>query len=1101
MFQQPYVLGLDIGSNSIGWALLRKELNHSENNLITCGVRVFPAGTMGNGTTSETSKTAERRTARGMRRQLERRSRRKTKLKNALIRHGFLSSAAQVKSFSATDPYELRSRGLDQDLTPEEFARALLHLNQKRGFKSNRRTGQDSESKIVGKGIDAFKAQMAQCKCHDDDKCRTVGQYFHRHVPLNSDRRRNRKANEISEARFYFDRKMVRHEFDALWTRQKQTHPNLCTEAAYNDIAIDCIFFQRPFEKPGTDHVGRCSLEKTEPRARQGHRLVHRFRILNDLQNIRLETQDPVTGRTISSPLSTDQRRTLENQLASRDQLKLKDIPKILSAPHAEVNLTRGEREIIGGNSTEKTLLQAFASTWLEKSEDEKNEICHFLLEEEDHEVICRRAELDWGLDRTAIDTLLKHPLKPQKHGNLSLKAIKTLLPGIEQGERLDEAIEKCYPDRNEHDEPFDLLPFPPGTCFFSQHSKKGRSPEQDERVRAGAAKAAENRLLLGDDFLPITNPVVKKALFETRRVVNQLIRKYGKPAIIRVELARDTKGSIDQRNDRAKDNAERRKEKERLVKEIKSILATHCNQHREPTGTDILKFRLYQECEGKSAYSGKDISLSDLFSGAVHVDHIIPFSRSLDDSSTNKVLCFHDENAAKGNQTPYEWIGHNEQMYHEMLERVRRFRCSDKRTWRQKLSRFEQKELKPLDDFIARKLTDTQYISRQVHQYLQCLYPQGPHAKKHVQIGRGQTTSTLRHLWGLDGILWELNEIPYEEQSVEKNRTDHRHHAIDAIVIALTSPSTLKQFSTRQELRYRNGNGEKKPYPTPWAQQSEFREHIKEAVRNIIVSHASTRKIRGALHQETLYGKAEAPDTYTIYKPVLGLTKNQIDCIVDDRVRKLVLGVLTEAGVNWQTASERDVQMALKANQAKLRFPMRQGQTLPCPIRRVKLKIKASKPIAVQRSNGEDAYVTPGSNHHVEIFEWTEHGKIVRDIVSITRYEAARRVRCGLPVVSKQHPSRPEAEFLMSLCNNDVVELRYRGGPPEICRLQKQSVTEGKNRSTADLSFRIVSTTATDNTKNSPGWRRVRNLDPAQFDVVKIELSALGEIVARNVK
>lgn len=1100
MGDTPYILGLDIGSNSIGWAVLSDPIIPAENNLIDCGVRVFPAGTNNSKPGSETSKTGDRRAARGMRRQLERRSRRKTNLKNALARHGLLRSAKHAKKLHDQDPYEIRSRGLNQDITLEELGRALLHLNQKRGFKSNRRSEIDSDSKIVGKGIKEFEQNLAHCDCPDGEKCRTVGQYFHRHIPLNSDRRRNRKANDVSEKRFYFDRKMVRHEFDALWARQKLTHAAVLTDSAYNDI-VSTIFWQRPFDKVEPHQIGRCSLEKSEPRARKGHRLAHRLRILSELQNIRLESRHPATGRTICSPLDLEQLAKLEAELSSRTELKLASIPKLLSLLDVEVNLARGEREKIGGNSTERTLVKAFGPQWDRKSEEERNAICEYLLEEEESDSLEQRAREVWGLDSAAVEILLRNPLTPQKHGSFSLKAIQKLLPLLEQGVELDKAIDQCYPDREKETEPYALLPFPPGTFFHSEHSKKQRSEQEEERVRAGAEKARANRLLLPDDFQPITNPVVKKALYETRRVVNQLIKKYGKPAKIRVELARETKGSMKQRNKYIDDLKNRRTEKQHLVREIKSILATHCNQHREPTGGDILKFRLYKECEGKSPYSGKDISLADLFTGAVHVDHIIPFSRSLDDSSTNKVLCFHDENAAKGDQTPYEWKHHNPQKYHEMLERVRRFKCSDARTLRQKLSRFEQEEVKPLDDFIVRKLTDTQYISRQVHQYLQCLYPQGRYAKKHVQIGRGQTTATLRHLWGLDGILWELNDIPYEEQSVEKNRDDHRHHAIDAIVIALTSASTLQQFSRRQELRHRNSDGAQRVYPTPWAQQSDFRNHVKEAVRNIVVSHASTRKVRGALHQETLYGKTDAPDTFAVYKPVVGLTKSQIQCIKDDRVRKLLFGVLAEAGIDWATASDRDVQMALKANQEKLRFPMRHGQIAPCPIRRVKIEVKASKPIAVQRSNGDDAYVTGGSNHHVELFQWWENGKLVRDIIAVTRYEAARRIRCGLPLVSGHHPSRPEAEFLMSLCNNDTVELRFRGGPPEICRLQKQSVTKGKKRNTPDLSFRILNTTATDNSKNSPGYRRVQNLDPSQFEATKLELNALGEIVARNVK
>src|SRR5262249_2108380 len=140
------------------------------------------------------------------------------------------------------------------------------------------------------------------------------------------------------------------------------------------------------------------------------------------------------------------------------------------------------------------------------------------------------------------------------------------------------------------------------------------------------------------------------------------------------------------------------------------------------------------------------------------------------------------------------------------------------------------------LDDFIARQLNDTAYITRTVVAYLKHVCP--------TVIGtKGQLTARLRHDWGLDTIL-------NPEHKPEKSREDHRHHAVDAIVIALTNPSRLQQLA-----KTKRHAADYERMPEPW---SAFRDQVADVIAKMYVSHRVPRGIYGPLHEETIYGATQ---------------------------------------------------------------------------------------------------------------------------------------------------------------------------------------------------------------------------------------------------
>src|SRR5581483_1349166 len=209
------VLGLDIGSNSIGWALI----DETNKKIVGAGVRVFPEGVDRDQKGGEISKNETRRIARGMRRQIARRARRKRKLREALTLAGLLpGDGATQRELDSANPYDLRRRALDERLQPFEIGRILVHLNQRRGFLSNRKADkqkkkEDSETLAE---ISALAGEMEQAG-H-----RTLGEHL----------AASYAANPLARIRGKHTRRdMFEQEFNAIWEAQRQYYPELLTDA------------------------------------------------------------------------------------------------------------------------------------------------------------------------------------------------------------------------------------------------------------------------------------------------------------------------------------------------------------------------------------------------------------------------------------------------------------------------------------------------------------------------------------------------------------------------------------------------------------------------------------------------------------------------------------------------------------------------------------------------------------------------------------------------------------------------------------------------------------------------------------------------------
>lgn len=1030
------VLGIDLGANSIGWTLVGYK-GEDASAIIGMGVRIFEAGSEGDIEAGrDESRAVQRRQSRLRRRQTKRQSWRMLKLAGILQKHGLLpegdaaTGATRHELLVKLDnelraayaekgiplnspeglrefPYFLRARALDEAMAPHAFGRALYHLAQRRGFLSNRKSDRDdAELGVVKQGISELEESVRAAGA------RTLGEYFHRIDPVLEKRIRSR----------WTARSMYADEFEKLWAAQEPHIPALARPEIKREIR-DAIFFQRPLKsQKGT--VGMCELEPMKRRAPKALLTSQRFRILQKVNDLRMHYPDG----TVVEP-SPEERAKIAAHMDTVEEVTFAGLRKLLGirkSEDVEFNLERGGEKKLKGNTTAAKLRKVFGDRWEQLSRADQNAVIGEVMGIEKAETLERRGRERWGLDPEKARELGKTNLEPG-YGALSREALAKLLPLMEQG-----------------------VPF--------------KTAEDQMYGQAGGNKAALDMLpALDKSGLSIRNPVVMRCLSELRKVVNAVVRKWGKPDEIHIELAREIKKS---REDRMRISKDIRKRQD--ARETGYALITREANIPTPRRDDIEKYLLAVECGWICPYTGKSINYGNLFGDhpQFDVEHIIPFSRCLDDSFMNKTLCYHEENRlVKRNKTPWEAYEHNCN-WDDIIARVQRFTGE---AARQKLERFQSRDIKDFEDFVSQKLNDTRYASKMAARYLGWLY--GADYRKRILTNTGQVTAYLRDAWRLNGILGDGDR---------KTRDDHRHHAVDALVIALANRSAVKRLSDaaqRQHLTKGRVRGFEKLVAQPW---DTFLEDTRAAVAAVIPSHRADHRVSGRLHEDTNYSRPRQDGdgkTFHVVRKPLGDTfsEGDIELIVDSAVRAAVRSHFEAHGKNSK-----------KAFGDPANHPVLRNGKQHTPVHRVRIRRNMT---AFPVGEGDGVrYVTPDSNHHMEIVERKDKkGRVYWDAVIVDRFEAAQRVRNGVPVVTRDHG--PDAKLVCTIAPGDVFRIK-----------SEDTWTYYVIRSVSKVNIQFVRITDSrlkkDITSDPGQWlkRSVDVLRTVSFE--KVLISPLGEVI-----
>jgi len=979
-------LGLDIGSNSIGWWLYQTNQKDELIGHVAGGSRIFSDG---RDPKSKASLAVARREARSARRRRDRYLRRRAVLMKKLAASGLMpNSPDERKALEGLDPFALRARGLTERLELTELGRALFHINQRRGFKSNRKTdGKDNEGGKIKDGA----ARLDQAILAAGAK--TYGEFLHKRRATAQDERaippvRTRLGmvqsgdKQVSGYDFYPTRALFEEEFTKLWHAQAAYSPDVLTDDLRDEI-WQIIFYQRPLKEP---KIGLCFFED-EPRMAKAHPLFQERRLYETVNALRV-IEDGLEAR----PLTLEQRNILI--LAARDKKKvtfatLRKALKLRSGQR--FSLERGNRKDIEGDEVRASMKKAYGANWTALSVDDQWAIIQAVRKAEDTDKLLDKLQDEFGLTEDQARAVAKVNL-PDGYGRLSKTATRKILEKLKADVVLySEAASEIY--RNHSDdrtgEVLDALPY--YGKILQRHVIPG---SHDEKQHDPVKDAAEY-------WGRITNPTVHIGLNQLRRLVNDIIRIHGMPGQIVVELARDLKNS---EKEKKKINAEIRKLTDAAIMRGGKIEELgHKN-----TGEARVRMRLWEESHVDATkrccpYCTKPIGVASLFDGSTDIDHILPYSRTLDDSISNKVLCHQSCNRDKRNRSPYEAWGHIPDKWDAISINLKNL--PHNKAWRfapDAMERFEGER-----GFLDRQLTDTQYLSRIAREYLSRLYPDPKTAP--VWVVPGRLTEMLRRNWALNEL---LADSEHHHTAKKKNRQDHRHHAIDAAVIAATDRGLLQRMARASARDAETGRKEKPNVELPW---EGFRAELKTVLDAITASHkpdhgtvgkGSIGASSGQLHNDTAYGltggKSDSgADIVVSRKPLDSLGPKDIAKIRDQDLRDKLWDATRDLSGKEFTAAL----LAFSQNDVTYRG-----------IRRVRL-IDAVKVIPIKDKTGKTYKGYKGdSNHCVEVWRMPD-GKWKAEVLST--FDANQQ---GLGA-SRPHPA---AKLVMRLYKKDAVALDH---------------------------------------------------------------------------
>lgn len=1020
--QYRYRLGIDMGSTSLGWCMVELDKQNEPCGIIDIGIRIIPDG---RDDKSKEPLSVSRRTFRGMRRNLDRNLDRRKNILNFFDRHGFLpQDKAERSKVFLKDPISLRKDALDKQLILAEIARALIHLAKRRGFKSNRKSAKEEKAT-------EFKAAMQnleeQLKNHH---ARSLGEYLwmrnnelpkhkqHQSRPIKFRYDKNLEDDE----RIFPTRAMVENEFDLIWNTQAGYNPKLTDELKAELKNI--IFYQREL-KP--QEVGKCTFEEREKRCPRANPLFQEFRLRQDINHLKLINTWDKTERD----LTPEERDKLYNLLNLKKEVTFKAMRKELLgkgvADEYRFNSETENKDKMQGNLTNYVFnkQKELGLWWNAQDMAKQTKIIDILLDDSIKDETALLLFRDEGLSPDMAKQMLNVML-PDDYGSLSVKALNKILPHLRKGEIFSTACQSAGYKHSGHynGEIFDAGKLP----YYGELLKKATLPLN--RKAPSYDKDA-------DEHGKINNPTVHIALNQLRKLVNALSLRYGIPYDISLELARessppqkllnsmkeqlgisvfankDVPAYIQYQNLTKRIQEKNTKNNERIDNEL-ALLNTTVNAENR------LRFKLWEELssnalERQCVYCGKQISSAEVFASQIEIEHILPKSRTYDDNVSNKTLSHKSCNNFKGEKSPFEAFSSSPGSFDWKAICERAEKLPPHKRWR-----FQEKAMEQFGDenkVLDRMLNDTRYMSRVAAEYMQYV------CGKQVVPVTGKLTEVLRRHWGLNTLLGEKDS---------KERTDHRHHAIDAFVIAMTDRAMVKRFADAMKQG-------KEDFKGLLAQPYNGFNHklMQDKVNSIMVSYkpeqvnpALLRKRRqtaGGLMKETAYGYI-GPDPensklalFSARCEVPSLKFKDIEFVRDDVIKKAL------TALQQISTDEKDFKQKLQE------WSKQQN------IKKVKVIEKANPNtmIPVKDKNGRVyKYYASDENLYADIFNPRPFDPKSKWQMEIVKSFDAHQKEFE-PNWKKQYPM---GKLIMRLYKNDVVAFTNAEGVRELRRVRKMT-------------------------------------------------------------
>ena len=934
----------------------------------------------------------------------------------------------QRKELEILNPYELRAAAVERQLSSHELGRVLFHLCQRRGFLSNRKDS--SDDKETGK----IKPRISQLRQELDGL--TLGQW------LNIKRL---KAHDASlrfrgeDGDLFADRAMYMDEFDKIRQFQ-QSHHNL-SDGDWDDLcngnavqAFDGIFFQRPL-KPV--ERGSCEFFIDQYRAHKDLPISHEFRILQEVANLQYYDENHQKYQ-----LNPEQRKILIAKLNNVQTMTFGSVRKLKNSEGDELfprncifNLEEGPRDKLNGNATavkmraeKKGVVKYLGTYWDKMTAAAQNDLMEILHNADDDEDLIKDLINKFSFNDAQARAVASFPISSATT-NLSRKFMEICgeimskqLIGYDAATRMvhdDDGVLLHHSNNNKVGEILQNLPY---YGEILNNSVIGKKPRDFDAITHPE-----------QHYGKINNPTVHVALNQLRKLVNQLSQRFGRPDEIHLEIIRDLKKTAKVRDEIAKKNQGFAKDNLRRETIFKEIMGG-----KIPSGQDIRKIRLWEEL-GKDElarncpFSNRNISCAMLFNGEVEIEHILPLSRTLDNSMANLTLAMRAANSVKGNDSPYEAFAGDYHADKGMIwEEISK---NAQKLPKNKRWRFDEDAMDRFDEdngFLNRQLTDTAYISRITKRYLSHICD----GNKIVTLPGG-LTAMLRGKWYLNSMLGDHNY---------KERNDHRHHIIDAFVIGLSSRSMLQKISNNTKKGVDGMVHIKLP------DIDDLKSQLRDKLDGVIVSFKADHGVNSKMFEETALGIISDdkldPDfpnyKYVTTKKLTALTEPQINQIRDKSWRMRIQRYLFEAKAAGKKMDKSGIaklleQFSLENNIKKIRIFISAGSAKIIP----SAPFKAYAPDAFACV---DIWQYPPrkfkSGKLANKFEW--HGAFISYADCNGKMPDKNNGKVKTKGYAENMPIHPAAKFITRLFKGDMIEIN-QDGRAKIMRVAGFSTTDNK--------------------------------------------------------
>ncbi|MBP3546053.1 MAG: type II CRISPR RNA-guided endonuclease Cas9 [Alphaproteobacteria bacterium] len=901
-----YRLGLDLGVGSIGSAIIELDENNNAKNIIDAGVRIFEVS----------EGAADRRSKRTARKNLVRTRKRLQLLAKKLFENQLWVNKTPkgTDKLCSKSPYKIRYDAINDKLdNPNYIGRAILHIAKHRGagFVSAAEEieddNKDDEDDNKKNKKEKKKSSYDMMKDHlDKTNSDTIGEFFYKR--LQESYEKNEKGEKIYPEKrvirqktnkdnkcavdYAIPRYLVKDEFNKIWDKQAQYFPQMQKEGLKKEI-YDILFYEKA---PAPYAIGKCIYFRDEDRLLKAHPLSEMRRIYEEVNNIRILT---LTGK---ERLTKDQRdRIIDDVLLKGESAGKNKIREVLGLSRQR-GISLADNRIIKGylykqkefanisyiqNLSKEELIKfvEFLAEPKEKPNDKNSRLLN-----EDKLIAKLKTMFNITDEKVIGDILTK---LPKGRAMLGITATKTILDELKKDVVSQREVTDKLKKKDAHFEaaeeiarsmqgksdnlpyygvilPTDTQPLPP---IIAEYKKK----------LAETLNGKEKESLLNEiNYGKVANPAVHMILNQLRLVVNDIIRIYGKPYDINIELGRDVGLSTKKKQELEKKQKTNKSKNDEAVK--------HLRENNLPINRDnIIKYKLWQEQNHTDAYN-PTITIPRNFSG-FEIEHIIPRKKGGTDTFNNLCLVNSRDNNKKGNMFAYDYFvsTKNQEEIRKILENARNLPKEKK--WR-----FEPDAREHFEDFgddeeTTRYLTDTRYVSKLAARYLRGIVnTENDENTIHNRILpiKGGQTAELRKRWNLLGLEYDLmglNHIvpryipcsPYWQEMntgeikeginqpdidgnwkffdktknkewMPKPRIDHRHHAMDAITIACVNRSLIQKLANEEKI-----NHVETPLPLSTIKSvGEFRRIVVEKLQKINVSHKPNHSKAGQFHEET---------------------------------------------------------------------------------------------------------------------------------------------------------------------------------------------------------------------------------------------------------